>query len=185
MVRKRRLSFLTLAFVVVGVISGCAGQLPRVIPAGETPAASDRTPVAALTSAPPAPDADLLALPSAFRYQMVLHPAGQPDAASTLISGQYRDGAWQQSVRTGSGADQTDEELIVARDGQDGPLRSYTRAMTDTVWTRWPGVTFDAAYGLASPFTVLRLRPLATQSATPEGDGSGPAGTTKTQAVPH
>ena len=53
--------------------------------------------------------------------------------------------------------------MIVARDPSSNTLRSYTRAITDTVWTRWPGVTFDTAYGLASPFTVLRLRPLATQ----------------------
>ncbi len=182
MVSRRNPGFVILALVVALLLSACAGQLPRVIPAGETTAAQ-QTPAAAVPSAPASPDASLLTLPSAFHYQMVLHPAGQPEAPSTLVSGQYRDGAWQQSIRTGSGANQVDEELIVARDAQDGALRSYTRAMTDTVWTRWPGVTFDAAYGLASPFTVLRLRPLATETATPEGDGSGPAGTTKTQAV--
>lgn len=186
MVNRRkvgRVGLIFLALALAALLSACAGQLPRVIPAGETPLAAGQTPGAPVTAALPAPDADLLALPAAFRYQMVLRPAGQPDAAATFISGQYRDGAWQQTSRAGAGPDQVDEELIVARDAQDAALRSYTRAITDTMWTRWPGVTFDAAYGLASPFTVLRLRPLATQTAAAEGNANGPSGTTRTQAV--
>lgn len=177
-----RVSLIFLALALASLVTACAGQLPRVIPAGETPLAG-QTPGAGATAAPPAPDANLLALPVAFRYQMILRAAGQPGAASTFISGQYRDGAWQQTSRSGAGPDQVDEELIVARDPQDAALRSYTRAITDTMWTRWPGVMFDTAYGLASPFTILRLRPLATQTATPEGDANGPAGATKIQAV--
>lgn len=175
-----RLGHIFLILALASLVSACAGQFPPVLPSGETPAPGQPTPDAAAT---PAPDGDLLRLPAAFRYQMTLHPAGQPDATSTLVSGQYRDRTWQQTARTGAGPEQIDEELTVARDPALGELRSYTRAMTDTVWTRWPGVPFDAAYGLASPFTLLRLRPLATQTATPESDGSGPAGTTKTQAV--
>jgi hypothetical protein len=175
------LGFVFFTLTLASLISACVGQLPPVIP-GETPIpqATLNPPV---TPMPPSPDAELLALPAAFRYQMVLHPAGQPNAASTLISGQYREGAWQQARRTSGGPDQFDEELIVARDPGDNALRSYTRAMTDTVWTRWPGVTFDAAYGLASPFTILRLRPLATQTAIVEERTTGPVGTTRTQAL--
>jgi hypothetical protein len=168
-----------LALAVASLISACAGQLPRVIPKLETVPAREQ----ATAVAPALTNADELALPAAFRYRMVAHPAGQPDAASTFISGQHRDGQWQQSSRSGAGAGQVDEELIVARDVDGGQLRSYTRAMTDTVWTRWPGISYDASYGLASPLTLLRLRPLATATATPEDDGRGPVGTTKTQAV--
>ena len=64
-------------------------------------------------------------------------------------------------------------------------LNSYTRAAGDADWTRWPGVTFEAAFGLASPFTVLRLWPLATHSA-PADAAADPAvqpGESKTQAL--
>jgi hypothetical protein len=170
------------ALAVASLMLGCASQLPRVIPPAGTPATAPDTTRQGPVAAPASSDSNLLALPASFRYRMVLHPAVQPDAPATLISGQYRDGTWQQTSRTGTGPEQVDEELVVARD-QGGVLRSYTRAMTDTVWTRWPGVTFDASYGLASPFTVLRLRTLATETASPEGDGSEPAGTVKTQAL--
>ena len=190
--------------VMVGVLmalvlilpSACTGQLPLppVIP-GTPP--TDARPVTAaragtLVPAPSrAPDADLLALPAAFRYEVTLRPV-QAEAPATVISGQYRGGAWAQTSHTG---DRPGEELTVAPDPATGRLRSYTRASGDEWWTRWPGVTFDAAYGLASPFTVLRLRPLATRSAAPEqaaepnatpsgaGPGAASAREIKTQAL--
>lgn len=173
---------IVLALAVATLVSACSGQLPRVIPAAATPTAAPASMGQDAAPAPASLGSELLMLPASFRYQMVLHPAGQPEAASTLVAGQYRDGAWQQTSRTGTGPEQVDEELLVARD-ESGVLRSYTRAMSDTVWTGWPGVTFDAAYGLASPLTILRLRPLATKTANAESDGSGPAGTAKTQAL--
>jgi hypothetical protein len=118
----------------------------------------------------------LLALPSAFRYELTLRPV-QADAPATTITGQYRDGAWAQSSRTG---DQPGEELVVAPDPATNRLNSYTRAAGDATWTRWPGVTFDAAYGLASPFTILRLRPLATRSAATASEPNATTGVTPT-----
>jgi hypothetical protein len=174
-----------LAIAILALLAACSGQLPPVIPPGPTPAADQTSQPPGAAEPASSPDAALLALPDAFRYQVVLRPAGQPDAAPTLISGQYRNGAWQQTSRTGTpGVDQVDEELIVARETLTDTLRSYTRAITDTAWTRWPGITFETAYGLASPFTPLRLRALATETATPEAGAAsdGPTGTTKTQA---
>ncbi|MCU0508143.1 MAG: hypothetical protein MUC34_07060 [Anaerolineae bacterium] len=188
MFSRRKLGLIIFALLSALLISGCAGQLPRVIPAPVTPAAP---PTTASTAArqPQSPgalsaDASLLALPSAFRYQVVLRYPGS-DTPPTLIVGQYRDGQWQQSARASTGGElAADEELVVARDPKDGALRSFSRAQTDSVWTRWPGIPSDRAYGLSSPFTLLRLRPLAAETATPEGSdaGAGPAGTTKTRA---
>ena len=168
--------------------SACSGQLPLppVVPATPAPDTRAATPIGAGTPVPlpsSAPDANLLALPVAFRYEVTLRPV-LADAPATVITGQYRDGAWAQTSRSG---DQPGEELIVASDPASGRLRSYTRAAGDDAWTRWPGVTFDSAYGLASPFTVLRLRPLATRSAAPEQaaepNATGSAGDIKTQTL--
>lgn len=176
---------LLLALVLV-FLSGCSGQLPPVVgPAPATGLPAPQPGGGTMVPAPAlAPRAGLLDLPVAFRYQVTLRPV-QADAPATVISGQYRDGAWAQSSQTG---DQPPGELVVARDPATNRFNSYTRAAGDATWTRWPGVTFDAAYGLASPFTVLRLRPLATRSATPEPAGAGaePAaqpGETRTQAL--
>lgn len=171
---------------LVLILSACSGQLPSVAPASATSALGSATTPGAGTGIPtplPSTNPGLLTLPAAFRYEVTLHPV-QADAPSTVINGQYRDGEWAQTSRTG---DQSGEELVVARDPATGRLRSYTRAVGDSDWTRWPGVTFDTAYGLASPFTVLRLRPLATRSAeTGEAAEPGPAsvpGTVKVQAL--
>ncbi len=163
-----------LAALALVFLSACSGQLPPVVPA--TPA----LPPSAATLAPTAtaPDAALLDLPPAFRYEVTLRPV-QAGADPTVISGQYRDGAWAQTARTGG---EPGEELIVVRDAATGRLNSYTRAAGDSDWTRWPGVTFEAAYGLASPFTVLRLRPLATRSAAPAGTPVA-SGETQSQAL--
>ena len=58
----------------------------------------------------------------------------------------------------------------MAREGPGGPLWSYSRLAGETTWTRWPGEGFDAGYGLASPFSVLRLYPLADEQASGEAD---------------
>ena len=58
----------------------------------------------------------------------------------------------------------------MARDGSGGPLRSYTRPAGETIWMRWPGEDFDPGYGLVSPFSVLRLYPLADEKASGEAD---------------
>ena len=73
----------------------------------------------------------------------------------------------------------------MAPDGEGGPMRSYTRPAGETTWTRWPGESFDAGYGLASPFSALRLYPLADQRAQGEADAlQGVADATgKEQAV--
>ncbi len=73
----------------------------------------------------------------------------------------------------------------MAPDGPGGPVRSYTRQAGETTWTRWPGEGFDAGYGLASPFSVLRLYPLADQRAQGEADPleGVAAATVKEQAV--
>jgi hypothetical protein len=120
------------------------------------------------TATVPAPAApEILALPDTFRYEVTVRPAGLPDEPATVITGQYREGAWSQSARRGEDAA---EDLIVAPDGPSGPLRSYTRPAGEATWTRWPGEGFDAGYGLASPFSVLRLYPLADQRAPGEAD---------------
>ena len=111
-----------------------------------------------------------------------MRPAGLPDEPATVITGQYRDGAWSQSSRRG---EDVAEDLIVARAGPGGPLWSYTRLAGETTWTRWPGEGFDAGYGLASPFSVLRLYPLADERAPGEAEPlQGVAeNVTKAQAV--
>lgn len=120
------------------------------------------------TSAPtvlPQVDQAIMVLPKAFRYEVTVRPAGMQDEPATIITGQYRDGAWAQTSRLGEDAA---EELIVAPDGKGGPVQSYTRLAGETTWTRWPGEGFDAGYGLASPFSVLRLYPVADQRAPEE-----------------
>jgi hypothetical protein len=148
-------------------LTGCSAHLAR-------PALTAQlAPIPSLPSLAPtveptevAPTAqELLALPDAFRYEVTVRPAGQPDEPATVITGQYRAGAWSQSSQRGEDAA---EDLIVARDGRDGPLRSFTRPAGDATWTRWPGEDFDAGYGLASPLSVLRLCPLADQRAPGE-----------------
>jgi len=111
-----------------------------------------------------------------------MRPAGQPDEPATVITGQYREGAWSQSSRRGEDAA---EDLIVARAGPGGPLWSYNRQAGETTWTRWPGEGFDAGYGLPSPFSVLRLYPLADERAPGEADAlqGVTESVTKAQAV--
>ena len=110
---------------------------------------------------------NLLALPDAFRYEVTVWPVGLLDEPATVMTGQYRKGVWSQSARYGEDAA---EDLIVARAGAGGQLRSYTRPAGEMTWTRWPGEGFDAGYGLASPFSVLRLYPLADEKALGEAD---------------
>lgn len=140
-------------------LAGCAAPTVALPVPRPTPAPTE-------TLAAPTPAAeDTLALPDAFRYEVTVRPTGLPDEPATVITGQYREGAWSQSARHGEGAA---EDLIVTRDGLGGALWSYTRPVSETAWTRWPGEGFDAGYGLASPFSVLRLYPLADQRAPGE-----------------
>jgi len=136
-----------------------SGPPATASPAATPPPASRPAPATGSTSQPT--PADLLALPPAFRYEVILQPVESATAAHAIITGQYREGEWAQIARTVTAADAggspRGEELIVAGDA------SYTRPVGETAWTRWPGVGFEAAYGLASPFTVLRLYPLAEQ----------------------
>lgn len=109
----------------------------------------------------PLVEPDLLLLPEAFRYEVTLRPAGLPDEPATVITGQYRAGALMQTARRGEDAP---EELMVAADPIDGVVRSYTHTPGEARWTRWPGIGFDAAFGLASPFSALRLYRLADET---------------------
>lgn len=140
-------------------------------------------PLAATQAPTPLPmqDQELLALPAAFRYQVALRPATAADEPLTVITGQYCEGAWMQVTRHG---EDIPEELIVVADTPGGSLRSYTRAETDATWIRWPGTGFDTGWGLASPFSVLRLYPLADETAAGEPDplSKAPEPTTKRQA---
>ncbi len=122
----------------------------------------------------------LLALPAAFRYEVVLRNDPAAENTETVIGGQYRAGSWAQTSRREGAAI---EELIVAPDPATGSSHSYTRVISDTAWTRWPGVSFDAAFGLASPFTLLRLYGLVEDSdAVMSGpDPADPPGTVRTQ----
>ncbi len=152
-------------------------------------AACGRAPAPAPVPAPtaePTPgaltDEAILALPSAFRYEVTMRRAGAQDEPATVITGQYRGGAWSQSAARG---EDPSEDLVVAPEGSGGPLHSYTRPAGDATWTRWPGPGFDAGYGLASPFSILRLYPLADQRAGggPEAVAGVPEATTKEQVV--
>lgn len=111
----------------------------------------------------PAPDATFT-LPAAFHYEMTLRPADNEDEPPTMIAGVYRDGALTQIMRLG---DAIAEELVIALDPTDDAFRSFTRAADQPRWTRWPGVGFDAFYGLASPFSPLRLHPFVSAANTP------------------
>jgi hypothetical protein len=161
-------------------LTGCTVHpvsVPKLDPTAGPTAVSTGAP----TARPPI-EQNPLALPAAFRYEVTVRPAGMPDEPATVITGQYRDGAWSQSAQRGENAA---EDLIVARAEPGGPLWSYTRLAGETTWTRWPGEGFDAGYGLASPFSVLRLYPLADERAPGEADPlQGVAETvTKSQAV--
>jgi hypothetical protein len=152
-------------------LTGCSARpaltaLPVSIPS--LPSLSPTVVPAEIGPAENAPTAqELLALPDAFRYEVTMRPAGLPDEPATVITGQYRAGAWSQSAQHGEDAA---EDLVVARDRPAGPQQSFTRPAGDPIWTRWPGEGFDAGYGLASPFSVLRLYPLADQRAPGEAD---------------
>lgn len=152
--------------------------LPTACTPGPAPAPS---PAATPTPLPPV-EPDLLLLSPAFRFEVTLRPAGASDEPPTIVSGQYRAGAFVQAARRGEDAA---EELIVAADAADGAWHSYTRAAGETAWTRWPGVGFDAGFGLASPFSVLRLYPLADETARGEVASlpGVPEPTVKVQAV--
>ena len=170
-------SIATVCLIALLWLAGCGSQSPS-----PTPAPTPRPgPTSAATISPPT-DQQILALPSAFRYEVTLRRAGVKDEPATVITGQYRDGAWSQSTRRGQDAP---EELIVAPEGDGGLLHSYTRPAGEPAWTRWPGPGFDAGYGLASPFSVLRLYPLADERARGEADAvaGAPEATTKAQAV--
>ncbi len=161
---------LVLLSLVVSV-AGCGGapaSRPTATTAPAEPTATASTaPPAAATAAPasPAPPADgLLALPEAFRYEATLRPVGSSAGAPAIISGQYRNGAWAQSAQTGDGP--AEESVAVEGATYTRPAGEPTlRQAQGGLWTRWPGIGFDAAYGLASPFAVLRLYPLADEKA--------------------
>ncbi len=172
--------------LVMGLVA-CSSQptpapTPALTPAATAEAAATAGPTPTATVLPPV-EPELLTLPAAFRYEMTLRPAGAAEAPYTVVMGQYSGGMWSQSARHG---EDTPEELIVAlaADGGDA-MHSYTRAATDVVWTRWPGVGFDAAHGLTSPFAVLRLYPLADEQARGELDPvqGVPEATVKMQAA--
>ncbi len=172
-----------LPLLLVVSLAACSSQ-PTPAPTPEATAETVPTvgPTPTATVLPPI-EPDLLILPAAFRYEMTLRPAGAAEEPYTVVMGQYSGRMWSQSTRHG---EDTPEELIVApaTDGA-GAMHSYTRAATDVVWTRWPGVGFDAAYGLTSPFAVLRLYPLADEQARGELDPvqGVPEATVKVQAA--
>jgi hypothetical protein len=171
--------------LLLALSTACTAQglLPPVLPTAAVPGIgggeTDRGPLAPQLTAE---ELALLALPAAFRYEVVLRNDQAAENTETSIAGQYRDGAWAQTSRREG---QAAEELIVAQDPTTAALHSYTRVISDTAWTRWPGVSFDAAFGLASPFTLLRLYGLAEDSdaATLEPDPADPPGTVRTQVV--
>lgn len=171
--------YLPVLLALIFALAACSTAPGPVAPAVTPEPPPAATPVP--TPEPlPATDQEILALPTAFRYQMALRLAGAADEPLTVTTGQYRAGAWSQITRHGQ---DVAEELVVAVDETDGALHSYTRAETDAVWTRWPGAGFDAGWGLASPFSVLRLHPLADQAAAGELDAIPdiPEPVTKTQ----
>ena len=150
----------TIAQVLAAAADASTGAplgTPAVTAAG-VPATVSALPVSTpLTGTTPL--ASLTGLPAgSFRYEVRLKPAGEPNIPETVVSGRYRDGSWQETARTGDGDPQ---ELIVS--GGD----TYTRPTGETTWTRWPGIGFDAAYGLTAPLTVLRLYPQAARSDRP------------------
>ncbi|MCX7706480.1 MAG: hypothetical protein N2204_00540 [Anaerolineae bacterium] len=142
------------------------------------------TPTPEALPSPPAPVSDdILTLPTAFHYEMTLRPADSTDEPPTVIAGVYRDGTLAQTTRLGDAAA---EELTIAADPVDGVFRSFTRAAGQDRWTRWPGVGFDAFYGLASPFSPLRLhRFVSAQNVPtePEALPDAPTAVFKTQVV--
>ncbi len=153
--RPQRFPWAIAAVFVVCLLctAGCGHSGPLTIGVSSTPLSTPEVAPA------------ILALPQAFRFEMTLRTPGARDEPATVITGQYRDGAWSQSSRRGEGAA---EDLIVAPGEVGGALHTFTRPVSETVWTRWPGAGFDAAYGLSSPFSVLRLYPLADQRAAGE-----------------
>jgi len=179
-------------------LSGCSHATPTSTPqptASPFPATATLAPArpthaptvmatAAPTSIPPTPvTGDGLSLPETFRYEVTMRPVGESSASQTVVTGQYRAGNWAQVARRGAdlagGSLAEGEELTVVGGA------SYTRPAGETTWTRWPGVGFDAAFGLASPFTVLRLYPLAdaqTKGVLEPVPGA-PEATFRTQAV--
>ena len=186
--RQRSIRFLRPAAAVILLcllwLTSCTAHpvpVPKLGPTSEPTAVSIGAPTGASTAAPLI-EQDPLALPAAFRYEVTVRPAGVPDEPATVITGRYGTAPRHASARRGEDAA---EDLIVARAGPSGPLWSYTRLAGETTWTRWPGEGFDAGYGLASPFSVLRLYPLADERAPGEADAlQGVAeSVTKAQAV--
>ncbi len=118
-----------------------------------------------------------LALPGAFRYRVTLRSVAAAESTETHIVGRYRDGDWAQVVRLGLDGGPEEESVVVAG-------TAYTRPVGEVVWTRWPTLGFDMAYGLASPFTVLRLYPLADErtSLGPSPVPGAPEATYRVQA---
>ena len=169
--RRAPRPFIVAILVVLSLTAGCRGH--RSIPTPEptnTPVATavpSPTPAIFVTPIPIRPPAGQDIQPAAtvdltrdsFRYEVKIRApprditdTGAADTAGTVISGQYRAGAWQQKARNGGAPGQ--ETLVVSGN-------TYTRPAGEAIWTRWQGVSFDDAYGLASPFTVLRLYSLA------------------------
>ncbi len=146
---------------------------PVTAPPASTVASSPVTVTSQIMTAPP--------LPAAFQYQIDITPANAPFGSETQIDGQYRGGAWQQSSQTRT---QIATTLPPAQDMIAISGTTYTRAGGEPVWTRWPGTSFDSAYGLTSPFTVLRLFPVADQKVRGEAAQipGAPAPTYRTQA---
>jgi hypothetical protein len=175
---------LSLLVLMAGCKSGPAPlpratQGPKLPPTGTGTQTSIITPTAAATptvvpqaSSTPAPSATparpaliLPALPDAFQFEVLLRPANAPNGPDTEIRGAYRTGTWQQSAhtRTSDTGSSAPAQEMVAFNGA-----TYTRPAGDPEWVRWPGISFDAAYGMTSPFTALRLYAVADQKARGE-----------------
>ncbi len=140
------------------------------------------TPVEPPAASPPAAE-EILTLPAAFHYELALRSVTGGEDAPTTITGAYRDGALAQTTRQGDGSA---EQLIIVADPADGVRRSFTRPWGGDRWSRWPGVSFDVLYGLASPFSPLRLYPLVSAqntAAEPDPLSDVPAETFRIQVV--
>jgi hypothetical protein len=175
---------LSLLVLLAGCKSGPAPRSrategPKLLPTGTAAVATIITPTEAVSAtatpealatpapiaAPTRPALTLPALPDAFQFEVLLRPANAPSGPDTEIRGVYRSGTWQQSAhtRTSNGDSSAPAQEMVAFNGV-----TYTRPAGDPDWVRWPGSSFDAAYGMTSPFTALRLYAVADQKARGE-----------------
>ncbi len=145
------------------IITATPASLPTGVPAALAASATPTTTLPVSTQASkPEP---LAPLPPAFHYEVLLRPANSPTGPDTEIRGIYHAGSWQQSAhtRTASEGDAAPAQEMIGFNGV-----TYTRPSGDPDWTRWPGTSFDAGYGMTSPFTVLRLYAVADQKARGE-----------------